>query len=665
MKKIKGISILISFFTAMGLISGCSKQELPSETQSGNISNSEISDPMRIPDETDSEKIPSTSYGIQFTQDNVALSGNDLIVSPTLKGGISSTHVGIMVFVDGILQKYSTQNSSEKQYMKPFDMEAGSEKTHNLTVDARIDGDLEEHYVSMITMLAPEYIPSADTPHFGFYHKVLRPFSIAAPDKIEEISDSGSYRILKADNSVLTQKQLEKFGLDEDKDSGYSTEFGLLQSDDILETTYLLTDDENKLDLKFYAYTTEPVTNDYRITFFVNHEPVKFNGDFDFLDISLEGGKISETEIELDGISPGDFVYCMAIPLLSGEHAFKSESKMILNDEKTYGEHSTEASEPQGFDTDSVSISSEKTVDISKRMETSFTIGDNVYAYEYTQKALHKLDANGNFIKTREGAAEVRVHGDTISLITLNISTMLEDGAFMAVENPSVTLTLLDDDLEEIRSLEITENIANEYDFDDNRIVCVYESENGGDELCVFDWEQKNAKTLMTLSDRDDGRFNSIAIADGYVAFTATDKHGHYYGVCDFNGKSELQPKEGISNDIQVIGETALWSDMHVNVVGGEIPSGEIIMYTDGEFRIIKPENPIESQDVFLTGENEFITALSDGEILRQYKNGIKIAEFPLDSGEYATAAVSTGNKIFASVVSGGKYKLKIWEVKQ
>ncbi len=64
---------------------------------------------------------------------------------------------------------------------------------------------------------------------------------------------------------------------------------------------------------------------------------------------------------------------------------------------------------------------------------------------------------------------------------------------------------------------------------------------------------------------------------------------------------------------------------------------------------------------------NCFVAAIQDddGEILRQYKNGIKIAEFPLDNGEYATAAVSTGNKIFASVVSGGQYKLKIWEVNQ
>ncbi len=327
-------------------------------------------------------------------------------------------------------------------------------------------------------------------------------------------------------------------------------------------------------------------------------------------------------------------------------------------------EHSSEVSAPQNSDTVPLDISTGKTAAFSERMETRFVIGDNVYAYEFSQKALHKLDPEGSIIKTREVAAEVRAHGDTISLVSFNTSAMLDDGAaIVAVENPSVTLTLLDGNLDEIKSLEITENIGSEYDFDENRIACICDGEKNRDELRVFDWEQKNMKTLMTLSDRNDGRFNSISIADGYVAFIATDKHGHYYGVCDFNGKSELYSKKGISNDIQVNGGTALWSDMHVNVVGGEIPSGEIIMYTDGEFKIVKPENPIESQDVFLTGENEFITALSDGEILRQYKNGIKIAEFPLDNGEYATAAVSTGNKIFASILSGSQYKLKIWEL--
>ncbi len=662
--KINRVSIAI--MAAVMLLSGCSKSEIPDSVQNSMSSNFEISDPMQnSTDNSQGEKIPSTSYGVQFTEENVAISNDKLVVSPILIGDDSSTRVGVMVFIDGILQKYSAENSAEKQYMLIFNIEPKSEVEHRLTVDAEIDGDLDEHIISIISMLAPDYIPPTGSSQFGFYHKILRPYSVKVSKEIESIASISKDKFLKKDNSVLTQNQIDWLDLGEGE--GYATGLELLQSDNLFESKYIADTTNEALELKLYSYTTEPVVRDYRITFFVNHEPVKFNGDYDFLDVKLEGEKITVADIELDGVKEGDFIYCIAAPLVEGAHTEKSNSKIIvqqISGETIPGGSNSTAS-------DSQPIANEGgTVQVSGETAPVFSIGDFVYAKKYETSELLKLNSVGEAVKSLANGYDARVHGDKIVVVDYNIYVENENGLTKPSDKPNVTLKLMDMDLNVIKTLEITDKIGGKYDFNENNIVYVYRSENDSEELRLCDWDLKNEKVLMTLpsSESPEARyFDEIVLADGFVAFTAqgeiNDKSVEYYGLCDLQGNHKLIRKDGISKEFQVIDNTVLWFDKPVNVVVGEVPSGEIVMYRNGKFEIIKPENPIESQDVFLTGENEFFTALSDGDVLRQYKNGVKTAEIPLEKGEQTISVTRAGNKVFASTMVNGEYKLRIWEL--
>lgn len=171
------------------------------------------------------------------------------------------------MFVDGVLQKYSTEKSVENRYFSIFDIEAESETTYDLFVDASIDGSLDEHFVSVIYMFAPEFVPPVETPNFGFYHWILRPRSIQINSEDINILSAQSNNILKGNNSVLTQAQLDKFGLSDDIGSGYAPAFELLQTDDRYEDYYTLNTGENSLKLTLNAYTTKPMVTDYRVTF--------------------------------------------------------------------------------------------------------------------------------------------------------------------------------------------------------------------------------------------------------------------------------------------------------------------------------------------------------------------------------------------------------------
>lgn len=649
--KKKTIAILVGIV----LLSGCDYRNIPNVEQSDNAISQEISDPMQEPTESSNTSTFSISYGYSFTEDRVAISENKLLVSPTLKGGDSPTRVGIMLFIDGVLQEYSVQGSSNKTSMSVFDIEAGSEVMHELEVAPQIDGTFDDHLISMITMLYPEFVPPSDTPRFGFYHKILRPLSVIAPTEIQTVSTKESYKILAAKNSVLTQKQREKFSLDDTTDSqGYVTQFYLQQRDDLLETNYVLADGDDSLLLNFCAFTTNSIITNYRVTFFVNHKPVKFNNDYEYLDITLEGDKITEVGIELTDIKVGDIVYCIAVPLAESAQCEKSESRMVLNSNSSGENNLTQEIPTTDFE-------GAKTIISNERFTPQFSLGE--FVYSNNGGVVSKINSMGEIENKLDGAVFKSVHGDKISVV--GGLEYIEDrsGTLSWGEKQNTTLMIYDNNLNKLKSLEIDENIGNIYDFNQSKIVFIHRNVDGSEELRICDWDFKNQVTLMALSSDSDGRFNEVSLTDEFVAFTLTDVGGNYYGVCDFNGNFEKHSKSGMSSEIQIIGNTALWLDKHVDVIHGEISSGEVILYRNGGFETIQTENSLESQFAFLTSDDEFFTILSEENILRRYKNGVLTTDIPLENDEYVFSVVRAENKVFASTRVGNDYKLKIWEL--
>lgn len=663
------------------LLSGCSKSH--TEISNGDSSIQEISDPMIIPDGDDSQPQTSLSmsYGIRFTREDVMLKDNKLIVSPKLMGDESPAHVGLMIFVDGVRQKYSTENSSDMQYMSGFDIDADSEKTYDLTVDATVDGDLDDHFVSVISMLAPEYVPPQSTPRFGFYHKVLSTKSVQISDSEENELLETSYKILNTDNAVLTQEQMDKFGLGDDEDTGYVTSFELYQGDDVYESNYKMGGGENSLDLTLCAYSTDSVTCDYRVSVYVNHNQVNFNGDFDYIDVKMEGSKITETQIRLENISIGDYIYCVAVPLSSNSLTKKSSSKMVINGENSASNNPITDSGPTSDtnsestsdtnsgsnlgtasemspDTTSAAVSGESTVNTSERLIPAFSIGDSLYVRRFSDRSLCRINSNGEIENTLQDGYDATIHGDKISVVTRG---QLGD-MYSAEDNTQTGLSIYDKNFSLINSTQINEAVML-CDFDENKIVYSVTNDNNCTELRLRDWDQNNSKTLIQLDET--AIFTEIKLADGFIAFSVSEdingKTADYYGVCDYSGDKQILRKDGVDK-VQVLGKTALWCDQNVNVFSGEVPSGNVIIYENGQFETIKTQNAVESQSAFLTTGDEFVTFAEGYSVLRVYKSGTMVCEIPLDKSENITAAIRMGDTIVGSCKTNS-WSLKYWEL--
>lgn len=683
------------------LFTGCSKPQLPNSE----VSTSVVDDPMKMPVESESNVTGSSgfkaigSYGFDFSQDDISFSDDTLVLTPKLLGDEIATDVGIMVLVDGIPQIYSTETPGEKFTLKEFKTENG-EVPIKLLVDAMIDSQADNHYVSILTIVAPYYMPSADSVYFGKYHSGSIVGAKNLPDK-DTYTSSDSLKVLKAENSVFTKEQKENYQLSEDQEIIY---FDLYRdkSKPMLERAIVGGIEDNTLSLTFTGFSCGHEGGNYRVTFYRNHEPCLFNDGFRCLDMELEGGKIVEADIELAGVKPGDFVYCVAAPLFEGGNALKSQSKMvILSENDVYGggeasslpfeENSPESeftnadntvstdeaaitssvSEPSNVVSTSssneiegnTSISEPSDYTVSNNLIPQFSIGDRIYYLDNRESIALCASKDGISIdKTLEigNLKRISYHGEYISVLEKSgsdYSVLLLDKELNTVKTQSINGIL--DEMSRLTSVSV--------DFDGDNIIYVYHTIDGKSELRCCDWNLENQKVLLELPNSGSegaSYFKGIAITKNFVALTLGGKINNvdtdYYGIADFSGKSEIHRKDGITEP-QTNGKIALWTDKHVNT--GEYPSGELVLY-DGRFQTMNTSDRTESQRCFLQSDGAFLTIIETGKsVLRQYNQNKLIGETIVGSNIICGNMVEFDGKVFAYITESGSSKCVVWEM--
>lgn len=674
MKKIKGISILIALVTAMGLISGCSDEKIPN----GNNSASIIDDPMNTPIssgiETGEGKEPvSFAYSLSFDEDHFKINNNELILSPVLTGdNRGSVNVGLRVFIDGMPQYYADDASSESTDMMQFDTIVNTEKTYELTVDTVIDHNLSQHTIAVAGLVYPDYYPKENT-SFGNYHKILSSLTSNLPTENAGFSTADDIKILNLENSVMSQEQKEGFGIN---DTSGVMDIELNQNG-IGVNTYEIKD--NSLTLSFNAYSTAATVIPYRVSFYKNHKQVKFNDGYDYIDLSLEGGKMSQADIKISDVKSGDFIYCIAAPLINREVMLKSRSTIALDDgvglpmqsgsninqgnnsEKTSSSDpendssDISDSKPMGNDSPDISDSklNSKISDVSfQDLMPDFSIGDTLYYTDYDGKMKIYSTQNGSDIVDQTSFDYEDgcffVHGSYISCCTA-----VGDDFFAR---------LYDKELNLVKSVKLNDVLPEKLwkgngtsciDFDENRIVFAYwdSGKRPHYELRSCDWNLQNVKTIFSLSKGEDNPTESIVavrLCDDYAAFWingySNGKGTQSYGISDFSGNFKIERKDGVYLP-QTNGNIALWSDQHVDI--GELPSGSVVVAQNGKFSSFKTVEQSESQFAFLCG-NSILTLNGSGKTLRIYNlNGIKTAEIAIEDGYSGAEAIMIGNKIY------------------
>lgn len=631
---------LVTAIIALGaVLSGCDKGGAPSLEDGNSI----ISNPFEESiggDLTSESSSHDVSYGFGLHSDEAEFTENLLKIPMLLKGAESSVNVGVMVYVDGILQEYSAEQSGNNSVMNRFSTTVNEDKTIPIYTDAKFDSNLAKHTVNGISILYPDFRPEPDSPFFGNNHKALSGSSGYISIDGKSVSYAENIHILKAESpSIITSEQKEKYEI---RENTWDT-VSLLQSENDSHT-FTLDDSESGLELDFAMYTTSSGNSDYRFSFYKNHTLTKFNGEYDYLDVKVEGGKIVEAKISIDDVEVGDFLYCVAVPLNSTHeyiYPIKTDSVMVIDSELNAGgtggnsitdnqssgsQNNNTSSVPNSTDpelnsgaTGGNSISDNQSSDSqinsmgsalnSIQNLTVLRMFNNGIVYQSDDSVCYSENGTEIIKSAQIGSGSIVAafsHEDVFSIINLELPSFKANGI------------LLDKNLNVIKSVDLQkimdENQIDTFDFIDLASDAIYFVDRNM-RLCSRTWENGEVKVIATADSLGEPgiAFTSIKRANNYTAFSANKESNgtavSYYGIIKDNGECKIYRKDGIASP-QTIGNITLWSDAHVKP--GVRSSGKVVLYKDGEFVTLKMQDPTESAYATLCDNGIVVTQLSN-----------------------------------------------------
>jgi hypothetical protein len=271
--------------------------------------------------------------------------GDPITLSFFYQGTGSDTEVGLMFFLDGIVQPYQiietshpdeTSVTNQDVYLSKFQLSSDIriEFTVSITPVTGLVGD--EFGLFPVTLFEPSFLPASEEGNFGIYHQG----SFYLPITIQMGTDGSRQtadHVVDPDLAPIPDRLFEH---DDRLDSSgrisqpvfalYAGEF-LGWGEPASQTT-----ENGKIDLHLSGYGGVEVL--YRVTIFVNHQPVMIEGNESFL-IQTHYDQVSTYTFTLD-ISEYDrlnSLYAIVVPV--GEsyknndiYSQKTRTTLLIND---------------------------------------------------------------------------------------------------------------------------------------------------------------------------------------------------------------------------------------------------------------------------------------------------------------------------------------------
>lgn len=190
--------------------------------------------------------------------------------------------VGLMVFIDGVAQKFGLEPGGEQVYLMPYDL-IGTGKQYleiYLTPEFGVEG--EEHYLTYTSMLQPGFVPNQAEKGYGNSHRILTglPYLI-------------SYPVQNIDNKTAMCEDVETW---EEEKNGIRAAF----YQNGAETSYLQWENE-KADFQIVFTCNGYSEAVYRASLWINGEPVPaFDGKY-YTDVRIGEELKTTVEAELLG----------------------------------------------------------------------------------------------------------------------------------------------------------------------------------------------------------------------------------------------------------------------------------------------------------------------------------------------------------------------------
>jgi hypothetical protein len=257
----------------------------------------------------------SFSYGplVRF----LSFDGSPLNIVYEFDNAGPSFEFGLLAFIDGVLQPYSSDRNSGNNYLQTFQLEEGEHAEITLTIAPTVGTKGQTQYLRTVVVLHPSYQPDLSKP-IVFGHNLecgadnylpVEYLVDAASEGTSIVTDVGNGAVRIEGIAQQTEAYYEENGLSLDDPrltlEGTDTDLQSLSVGDSCQFTLVGTGEPNC---------------DYRLYLFCNLEPYVFSSGAHYVDFPIEKGKMTSIDIDLDlsALNTGDTVtvFALAVPVV-------------------------------------------------------------------------------------------------------------------------------------------------------------------------------------------------------------------------------------------------------------------------------------------------------------------------------------------------------------
>ncbi len=568
-------------------------------------------------------------------KDTLTYDGEPIQITYMLQGTGSDTEVGLMLFLDGIIQPHQVIKTSQQDGPPKIGQVILMSK-HRVAANERVEFTIsftpvtglaeEELGLNAIVLFEPSFVPKNENQTFGIYQdgrfQIPIPIimKIDAPQHIEDFTvDVETAPIPQSEKDA---NQLNPSGRDS------QPKFLFYSGESLYPDTLVAQNGQIEMMTSVYG----GIEADYRVTVFVNNQPVSIAGYPDFL-IRTHYDQISTYRFTLDVHDYGriNSLYAIFVPVgqsyrNSDIHGTKISSILLIND------IAKAISVTPSVEPNVLTYSTATTITPAAGADLSPLLTENGITSRYGQPTIH-LVAGDQLLVWFDSAALFDLRSETL-LYKAEVTTGPSDqkvdftrnfiGVFAkdaGCMDCSVRLDRYDSRLNLIDTVDLSQVFDSRVDVlrpiqcalsqSGEKIVCAKDETS---QVLLYDLQTKAQSVAFDFSKNsllEFRRVDALTFAgnDRYLAFTATDSSGYGFGIIDLqnNQLANFTQWDAVADDILTT-ENALY--FHEQLKSPTIPRSGKILKIDLD-TLVKQEIQLAEDE-----ESKYVTVSSTGKYI-------------------------------------------------
>ena len=267
-------------------------------------------------DSDNSGTVTEASYTVGPSVRAVIYDGSPIHLGYEIDNTGPPCEVGILVFIDGIVQKYRTDADDNEKFVHSFDLEVDASIRPTLYIDPSVGSNGQTLYMGIMAILKPSFRQNVETPvayghNFSGTGAIHVSVEYRADSKQTSAKSTQSARVGEITQAVIDHHKEQSISFDYlnfriDNLTGFKGDAPKATVGNLCRFTLLGVGGEEQ---------------DYRVCLFLDKEPYVFADGSTYIDFPIKKDKMTSADIEMDlsdwpeGTSAT--LYAVAMPIVN------------------------------------------------------------------------------------------------------------------------------------------------------------------------------------------------------------------------------------------------------------------------------------------------------------------------------------------------------------